>query len=137
MPVRVVSGEPSYINLLDALNGWQLVREAAVGHRLRRRRFVQARVAGLAVSGPLDLTAEGTWWPGADAGPLTSAYIRCRDADPKSSFGDMIAVSEPVDAELAAFLATVVSDGIIAPGFEPGTVECSRPRSAVPSWSRS
>jgi phosphoribosylaminoimidazolecarboxamide formyltransferase / IMP cyclohydrolase len=122
-PLRVVSGTPSYINLLDALNGWQLVRSAAAATGLPAAASVKhTSPAGLAVSGPLDLTARETWWPGAGTGPLTSAYIRCRDADPKSSFGDMIAVSEPVDTELAAFLTTVVSDGIIAPGFEPGTV---------------
>src|SRR5688572_32222955 len=56
-------------------------------------------------------------------GPLTSAYIRARDADPKCSFGDMIAVSHPVDLELAEFLARVISDGIVAPGFEEGALE--------------
>lgn len=56
-------------------------------------------------------------------GPLTSAYVRARDADPKSSYGDFIAVSIPVDAELAALLRRLVCDGIIAPGYEPGMVE--------------
>jgi phosphoribosylaminoimidazolecarboxamide formyltransferase/IMP cyclohydrolase len=79
--------------------------------------------AGVAVAGQLDDAATGTWSPAASPGPLTSAYIRARDADPKSSFGDMIAVSQAVDAELAGVLARVVADGIVAPGFEPGTVE--------------
>jgi len=122
-PLRVVSGEPSYINLLDALNGWQLVRAAAEATGLvAAASFKHVSPAGVALSGPLDPAAQATWLPGADPGPLTAAYIRCRDADPKSSFGDMIAVSEPVDVELAEFLARVVADGIIAPGFEPDAV---------------
>ena len=120
-PVRVISGAPSAINVLDALSGWQLVREvAAATGAPAAASFKHVSPAGVAVAGQLDLTAQGTWSPGASPGPLTSAYIRARDADPKSSFGDMIAVSEPVDAELAAFLGGVVADGIIAPGFEPG-----------------
>ena len=123
-PARVVSGTPSVINLLDALTGWQLVREAAAATgSVAAASIKHTSPAGVAVAGPLDSTARETWSPGADPGALTSAYIRARDADPKSSFGDMIAVSAPVDAELAAFLAGVVSDGIIAPGFAPGTAE--------------
>jgi phosphoribosylaminoimidazolecarboxamide formyltransferase / IMP cyclohydrolase len=121
LPVRVISGEPSAINLLDALNGWQLVREAADATGLAAAAsFKHVSPAGVALSGPLDPAAQAIWLPGASPGPLTAAYIRCRDTDPKSSFGDMIAVSEPVDTELAEFLARVVSDGIVAPGFEPG-----------------
>jgi phosphoribosylaminoimidazolecarboxamide formyltransferase/IMP cyclohydrolase len=121
-PVRVISGVPSAINMLDALSGWQLVREVAIATGApAAASFKHVSPAGVAVAGPLDLTAQGTWSAGASPGPLTSAYIRARDADPKSSFGDMIAVSEPVDGELAAFLGGVVADGIIAPGFEPGT----------------
>ena len=119
--IRVISGAPSYINMLDALNGWQLVREAAA----TTGTVVAASVkhvspAGLAVAGDLDPATKETWSAGASPGPLTSAYIRARDTDPRSSFGDMIAVSEPVDTELAAFLRGVAADGIIAPGFEPG-----------------
>jgi phosphoribosylaminoimidazolecarboxamide formyltransferase / IMP cyclohydrolase len=121
-PFRVVSGTPSLINLLDALNGWQLVREAAAATALpAAASFKHVSPAGVAVAGHLDDTSLGTWRLRTGAGPLLSAYVRARDADPKSSFGDLIAVSEPVDAELADFLAGVVSDGIIAPGFEPGT----------------
>ena len=122
-PFRVRSGAPSLINLLDALNGWHLVREAAAATGLpAAASFKHVSPAGVAVAAHLDDTSLGTWRLGASAGPLLSAYIRARDADPKSSFGDLIAVSEPVDAELAEFLAGVVSDGIIAPGFEPGTL---------------
>lgn len=122
-PVLVRNGQPSYINLLDALNGWQLVREAAVAIGGPVAASVKhASPAGVACAGTLDETAIQTWRLGAGVGPLTSAYARARDADPKSSFGDMIAVSNPVDAELADLVRQIVADGIVAPGFEPGTV---------------
>lgn len=121
-PITVLNGQPSYINLLDALNAWQLVREA--GQTLGRpaaASFKHVSPAGAALAGPIDeVTAElyGITSPG----DLTSAYLRARDADPKSSFGDFAAVSHPVDTELAELLATVICDGIVAPGYEPGTV---------------
>jgi phosphoribosylaminoimidazolecarboxamide formyltransferase / IMP cyclohydrolase len=122
-PVRVVSGEPSYINMLDALNGWQLVRDAArATGSAAATSFKHVSPAGVAVAGQLDESARISWRSEAGPDSLTAAYIRSRDADPKSSFGDMIAVSEPVDADLARFVAGVVSDGIIAPGFESGAV---------------
>jgi phosphoribosylaminoimidazolecarboxamide formyltransferase/IMP cyclohydrolase len=120
-PVQVVHGQPSYINLLDALTGWQLVAEAsaAVGRPVAAS-IKHVSPAGVAAAGPLDAVTRETWGLDTSAGPLTAAYARARDADPKSSFGDLIAVSEPVDAELADLLRRVVSDGVIAPGFEPG-----------------
>jgi phosphoribosylaminoimidazolecarboxamide formyltransferase/IMP cyclohydrolase len=123
-PVTVRSGEPSYINLLDALSGWQLVREASVpaGGPVAAS-FKHVSPAGVAAAGDLDDAMREAWGVHGTVGRLTSAYVRARDADPKSSFGDMIAVSEPVDAELADLLSRVVADGIVAPGFEPGTVE--------------
>jgi phosphoribosylaminoimidazolecarboxamide formyltransferase/IMP cyclohydrolase len=122
-PFRVVSGVPSYLNVLDALTGWQLVCEAAAATgRPAAASIKHASPAGVAAAGPLDATARESWDAGDRVGALTSAYIRARDADPKSSFGDMVAVSQPVDAELAGFLARVIADGVIAPGFEPGTV---------------
>jgi phosphoribosylaminoimidazolecarboxamide formyltransferase/IMP cyclohydrolase len=142
-PIRVIHGEPSYINLLDALNGWQLVREASAATRLpAAASFKHVSPAGAAVAGPLDAAAQQTWRTGADPGPLTAAYVRSRDADPKSSFGDMIAVSEPVDIELAEFVAGVVSDGVIAPEYEDGAVPILAPKkqgtflllAADPAW---
>jgi phosphoribosylaminoimidazolecarboxamide formyltransferase / IMP cyclohydrolase len=122
-PVKVVSGMPSAINLLDAMTGWQLVREVASATGSPAAASIKdTSPAGVAVPGPLDDTAMQTWSP-ADLGPLTSAYLRARDADPKSSFGDIIAVSAPLDTGLAGFLAGVVADGIIAPGFESGTAD--------------
>ncbi|RMI33447.1 5-aminoimidazole-4-carboxamide ribonucleotide transformylase [Nocardia stercoris] len=122
--VRAVHGSPSLINYLDALNAGQLVAEAArATGRVAAASFKHVSPAGAALAGSLDETMRDRWGLGADAaGPVTAAYVRARDADPRSSYGDMIAVSEPVDQQLAALLATVVSDGIIAPGYEPGTV---------------
>ncbi|WNI18623.1 phosphoribosylaminoimidazolecarboxamide formyltransferase [Actinacidiphila sp. ITFR-21] len=125
-PLRALNGEPSYLNLLDALSGWQLVREAAQA----LGRPVAASVkhvspAGAALAGPVDgPTAAFYGFDPAEgiASPVAGAYVRARDADPKSSYGDFAAVSHPVDAELAALLARVVCDGVVAPGYEPGTV---------------
>ncbi|GAA1263355.1 phosphoribosylaminoimidazolecarboxamide formyltransferase [Kitasatospora nipponensis] len=124
-PVRLLNGAPSYVNLLDALNGWQLVREAAQAlGRPAAASFKHVSPAGAALAGPVDaVTAELYGVEAAAVGPVTSAYLRARDADPKSSYGDFAALSHPVDAELADLLARVVCDGVIAPGYEPGTVE--------------
>lgn len=120
-PLRVVSGNPSYINLLDALTARQLVCEAASATgEVVATSFKCVSPAGAATAGAVDATAAEIWGVDATAGAATSAYIRARDADPKSSFGDMAAVSHPVDMELADLLARVVSDGVIAPGYEPG-----------------
>jgi AICAR transformylase/IMP cyclohydrolase PurH len=123
-PVRVLAGSPSYINMLDALNGWQLVLEAS--RALRRpaaASFKHVSPAGAAVAGPVDDVTAGLYGIDPDGvGALTSAYLRARDADPKSSYGDFAAVSHPVDTELAGLLSRVICDGIIAPGYAPGTV---------------
>ncbi|WP_433920712.1 phosphoribosylaminoimidazolecarboxamide formyltransferase [Streptomyces canus] len=123
-PVRVLQGSPSYINMLDALNSWQLVLEAARAlQRPAAASFKHVSPAGAAVAGPVDdVTAELYSIDRDGVGALTSAYLRARDADPKSSYGDFAAVSHPVDTELAELLAGVVCDGIIAPGYAPGTV---------------
>lgn len=124
-PVRVVAGSPSYVNLLDALNAWQLVRDAwmALGTVVATS-FKHVSPAGVATAGPLDAVMSGLWNPsGRELSPAASAYVRARDCDPKSSFGDFVAVSEPVDTSLAEVLRGVVSDGIIAPGYESGVVE--------------
>lgn len=123
-PVRVLQGSPSYINMLDALNGWQLVLEASQAlHRPAAASFKHVSPAGAAVAGPVDdVIAELYGIDRAGVGTLTSAYLRAQDADPKSSYGDFAAVSHPVDTELADLLTSVVCDGIIAPGYAPGTV---------------
>jgi phosphoribosylaminoimidazolecarboxamide formyltransferase/IMP cyclohydrolase len=124
-PVRVLSGEPSFINMLDVLNGWQLVHEASASlRRPAAASFKHVSPAGAAVAGPLDeVTAELCGIAGAGVGAVTSAYLRARDADPKSSYGDLAVISHPVDAELAQLLTGFVCDGIVAPGYEPGTVQ--------------
>jgi phosphoribosylaminoimidazolecarboxamide formyltransferase/IMP cyclohydrolase len=103
-PFTVVSGSPSYINVLDALTGWQLVREASAAFGVpAAASYKHVSPAGAALG--------------------DAAYPRARDADPKSSYGDFVAVSHPVDAALAGVLKRVVSDGIIAPGYDEGVVE--------------
>jgi phosphoribosylaminoimidazolecarboxamide formyltransferase / IMP cyclohydrolase len=122
--VRVLSGELSMINWLDALNAWQLVREAAglVGKPVATS-FKHVSPAGVAAAGPIDDCAAGLWRvERSDDQSLLSAYVRARDVDPKSSFGDVVALSEPCDLETAHFLASVVSDVVIAPGFEDGAM---------------
>lgn len=123
-PIRVLHGSPSYINLLDALNSWQLVLDASRAlNRQAAASFKHVSPAGAAVAGPVDnVTAELYGIDRDGVGALTSAYLRARDADPKSSYGDFAAVSHPVDAELAQLLTRVVCDGIIAPGYAPGSV---------------
>ncbi|MCM3923301.1 phosphoribosylaminoimidazolecarboxamide formyltransferase [Frankia sp. AiPs1] len=123
-PVRVLHGQPSYINMLDALGAWQLVREAAGAlGRPAAASFKHLSPAGAALAGPPDATMTATYGLGpSPVGALTSAYVRARDSDPKSSYGDFVALSEPVDDELASLLRRLVCDGIIAPGYEPGTV---------------
>jgi phosphoribosylaminoimidazolecarboxamide formyltransferase / IMP cyclohydrolase len=128
-PVRVLHGEPSLINMLDALNAWQLACEVS---RLlggpAAASFKHTSPAGAAVAGPLDEAAAALYGAGTGTGisGVASAYLRARDADPKSSYGDFAAVSHPVDGDLAALLAGVVCDGIIAPGYEPGTATLLR-----------
>jgi phosphoribosylaminoimidazolecarboxamide formyltransferase/IMP cyclohydrolase len=123
-PVRVLAGEPSYINMLDALGAWQLVREAAATLGLpAAASFKHVSPAGAAVAGPIDpVMAETYGLDGLPMSALASAYIRARDTDPKCSYGDFIAVSDPVDAALAQLLRRFVSDGIVAPGYAPGAV---------------
>jgi phosphoribosylaminoimidazolecarboxamide formyltransferase/IMP cyclohydrolase len=123
-PVRGLSGQPSYINMLDALGAWQLVHTAADAFgRPAAASFKHVSPAGAAVAGPLDPVMTETYGLApAAVGALTSAYVRARDTDPRSSYGDFVAVSAPVDAELAQLLRGLVCDGIVAPGYEPGTV---------------
>ncbi|MFI5614230.1 phosphoribosylaminoimidazolecarboxamide formyltransferase [Amycolatopsis sp. NPDC051903] len=119
-PLRVVHGEPSYVNVLDALTAWQLVQQAAGAlGKPAAASFKHVSPAGAAVAGPVDDVVTNR----SGVRPVAGAYLRARDADPKSSYGDFAAVSHPVDEELAEVLSGVVSDGIIAPGYEPGTVE--------------
>jgi AICAR transformylase/IMP cyclohydrolase PurH len=121
VPLELVNGQPSLINLLDALNGWQLVRE--LRHTLglaAAASFKHVSPAGAAVASPLGAElAEVYEVSGVELTPVALAYVRARGADPKCSFGDFVALSEPVDQVTATFLKSVVSDGIIAPGYHP------------------
>jgi phosphoribosylaminoimidazolecarboxamide formyltransferase/IMP cyclohydrolase len=121
---RVVNGEPSLINYLDALNAFALVSEAdALTGRAAAASFKHVSPAGVALAGEVDQTTAEAWgvvMPTDDS--LLAAYLRARDADPKSSFGDVVALSRPADLATAAFLSTVICDAVIAPGFEPGVV---------------
>jgi phosphoribosylaminoimidazolecarboxamide formyltransferase/IMP cyclohydrolase len=124
-PARVLNGNPSYINLLDALNAWQLVREARLATGLAAAAsFKHVSPAGAALAVPLDPElARAYEVEGQELTPAALAYVRARGADPKCSFGDFAALSDVVDEATAAFLGGVVSDGVIAPGFEPGALE--------------
>lgn len=124
----VVNGAPSLINYLDALNAFALVREADdAGGLPAAASFKHVSPAGAALAGTVDDVAAETWrTPDAGADSLISAYVRARDADPKSSFGDVVALSRPLDAATAEFLRTVICDAVIAPGYEEGAVETLR-----------
>jgi len=124
-PIRLLNGTPSFINLLDALNAWQLVREARIATGLAAAAsFKHLSPAGAALAAPLSAELRKAYEvEGAELTPAAIAYVRARGADPKSSFGDFAALSEVVDLPTAEFLKGVVSDGIVAPGFEPAALE--------------
>ena len=125
---RIVNGEPSMINYLDALNAFHLVWEAdqATG-KPAAASFKHVSPAGAALAGRIDPVAAKTWRVEAtNDDTLTSAYLRARDADPKSSFGDVAALSRPVDRTTAELLKSVICDAVIAPGYEPGTIAILR-----------
>ena len=120
-PITVLNGAPSMINYLDALNAWQLVFEARAALGLPAAasfKHVSPAGAAVAVDLPPDL-AQVYEVSGRDLTPAATAYVRARGADPKSSFGDFVALSDPVDNATANFLKGVVSDGIVAPDYEP------------------
>jgi phosphoribosylaminoimidazolecarboxamide formyltransferase / IMP cyclohydrolase len=123
-PVQLLNGQPSLINLLDALNAWPLVRELRQTLGLAAAAsFKHCSPAGAAVATPLTQELARVYEVADVAlSPAALAYVRARGADPKCSFGDFVALSEPVDEVTANFLKTVVSDGIIAPGYEPAAL---------------
>ncbi len=122
---QVLSGRPSYINILDALGAWQLVRELKVATgKPAAASFKHTSPAGAAVSGPLsDAYRASQFLAADDLSPVANAYVRARGGDRMCSFGDVAAVSEVVDLSLARVLFDEVSDLIIAPGFEPRALE--------------
>ena len=121
LPFSVLNGQPGYINLLDALNAWQLVQELDEALGLpAATSFKHVSPAGAAVSVPLDDTLLEVYdcKKNQELSSLATAYIRARGADPLSSFGDFIALSRKVDLSTAEVVRKMVSDGIIAPGFD-------------------
>ena len=126
LPITVLNGKPGYINFLDAFNSWQLVRElkAALGLPAAAS-FKHVSPAGAAVGLPLLDTLRKIYWvdDALELSPLASAYARARGADRMSSFGDWIALSDVCDVPTAKLIQHEVSDGIIAPGYEPEALE--------------
>ena len=126
LPITVLSGRPGYINLLDALNGWQLVTELkAVSGLPAATSFKHVSPAGAAVGLPLSDTLKKIYWVDdvKTFSPLSCAYARARGADRMSSFGDFIALSDVCDVPTARLIKREVSDGVIAPGYEPKALE--------------
>ena len=124
-PVELLNGTPSLINLLDALNAWQLVCELRESLGLAAAAsFKHVSPAGAAVAVELEPDlARAYEVSGRELTPLASAYVRARGADPKCSFFDFVALSDPVDEATADFLKGVISDGIIAPGYETAALK--------------
>ena len=126
LPIQVLCGKPGYINFLDAFNGWQLVKELKEATGLpAAASFKHVSPAGAAVGLPLDDTLKKIYWVDdmGDLSPLASAYARARGADRMSSFGDFISLSDVCDVDTAKIIKREVSDGVIAPGYEPEALE--------------
>ena len=124
LPFSVLNGAPGYINLLDALNGWQLVRELRATFGLpAAASFKHVSPAGAALGQPLSDSLRRAYFVGDDElSPLAAAYARARGADRVCSYGDWAALSDVVDVSTARLLRREVSDGVIAPGFEPAAL---------------
>ena len=126
LPITVLSGRPGYINLLDALNGWQLVKELKEATGLpAATSFKHVSPAGAAVGLPMDEVLRKIYWVDdlGELSPLACAYARARGADRMSSFGDFISLSDVCDVDTARLIKREVSDGVIAPGYEPEALE--------------
>lgn len=125
LPIAVLNGSPGYINLLDALNGWQLVRELRAALNLpAAASFKHVSPSGAAVAVPLSTDLQKACFvDDMVLSPLAAAYARARGADRMSSFGDFVALSDVVDASTAALLGREVSDGVIAPAYELQALE--------------
>ena len=127
LPIKVLSGKPGYINFLDALNGWQLVKELKEATGLAAAAsFKHVSPAGAAVGLPLSEVEKKIYWVedmDMEFTPLANAYARARGADRMSSFGDFISLSDTCDKETALIIKREVSDGVIAPGYDPEALE--------------
>lgn len=127
LPIRVLNGKPGYINFLDAFNGWQLVKELKKATGLpAATSFKHVSPAGAAVGLPLTDVERKIYWVDdldMEFTPLANAYARARGADRMSSFGDFISLSDVCDVATARIIKREVSDGVIAPGYEPEALE--------------
>lgn len=125
LPFKVLNGKPGYINLLDAMNSWQLVRELRAATGLpAAASFKHVSPAGAAVAVPLSAELQKAYFvEGIELSPVATAYIRARGADRMSSYGDFVALSDECDAQTASFLKREVSDGIIAPSYSDAALE--------------
>ncbi|MCR5271463.1 MAG: phosphoribosylaminoimidazolecarboxamide formyltransferase [Lachnospiraceae bacterium] len=127
LPIKVLNGKPGYINFLDAFNGWQLVKELKKATGLpAATSFKHVSPAGAAVGLPLSDVERKIYWVDdmdMEFTPLANAYARARGADRMSSFGDFISLSDVCDVPTAKIIAREVSDGVIAPGYEPEALE--------------
>lgn len=126
LPIEVLNGRPGYINFMDAFNGWQLVSELKKATGLpAATSFKHVSPAGAAVGKPLSDTLKKIYWVDdlGELSPLACAYARARGADRMSSFGDFISLSDVCDVSTALMIKREVSDGVIAPGYEPEALE--------------
>lgn len=126
LPIKVLCGRPGYINFMDAFNGWQLVKELKEATGLpAATSFKHVSPAGAAVGLPLSETLAKIYWVDdlGELSPLACAYARARGADRMSSFGDFISLSDVCDVDTARLIKREVSDGVIAPGYEPEALE--------------
>ena len=126
LPIQVLNGKPGYINFLDAFNGWQLVSELKKATGLpAATSFKHVSPAGATVGLPLSDTLAKIYWVDdlGELSPLACAYARARGADRMSSYGDFIALSDVCDVSTANMIKREVSDGVIAPGYEPEALE--------------
>lgn len=125
LPITVLNGKPGFINFLDAFNSWQLVCELKAATGLpSAASFKHVSPAGAAVGLPLSDTLKKIYFvDDLELSPLANAYARARGADRMSSYGDWIALSEPCDVPTAKLIAREVSDGVIAPGYEPEALQ--------------
>lgn len=126
LPITVLNGKPGYINFLDALNGWQLVKELKQATGLAAAAsFKHVSPAGAAVGLALNEVEKKIYWvdESIELTPLANAYARARGADRMSSFGDFISLSDPCDKATALLIKKEVSDGVIAPGYDEDALE--------------
>ena len=124
LPFEVLNGRPGYINLLDALNGWQLVRELREATQLpAAASFKHVSPAGSAVAEPLTDVLRKIYFADDELSPQATAYVRARGADRMSSYGDFAILSDECDETVANYLKREVSDGVIAPSYSPKALD--------------